>query len=256
MKDSPRMATGIDHVVIAVSDLDQTQADFTAAGFTVVPGGEHTNGETHNMLVAFADGSYFELIAWKNPVTPTPWLARLQDGEGLIDFALRSDDLHAEVDRLRAEGLNAPDPTPGGRTRPDGQRVDWENLRFDPETSPWLPFYCHSTNDRGLRVPSGEAAVHPNGVTGIASITIGVRDIAAAEREFMIVSDGKGGDGLQVGPTRIVLVAPIAEGDALSTAIANRGQVPIALELTTNNPSRAGLLDIDLTHGAAITLVS
>ncbi|MBA3379554.1 MAG: VOC family protein, partial [Chloroflexia bacterium] len=30
-----KMATGIDHIVIAVNELDQAVADYTAAGFTV-----------------------------------------------------------------------------------------------------------------------------------------------------------------------------------------------------------------------------
>jgi hypothetical protein len=146
------MATGIDHVVIAVNDLDQTITDFTSAGFTVLPGGVHANNETHNALVAFSDGSYFELIAWLDPATAsrTIWRERLAGGEGFVDFALRSVDLLDEVKRLREEGLDTPDPFPGGRTRPDGQRVEWLNLRFDEAEHPWLPFYCHSTNDRSF----------------------------------------------------------------------------------------------------------
>ena len=56
------MPIGIDHVVIAVNDLDATTRDFEGAGFTVVPGGEHKSGKSSNVLVAFQDGSYFELI--------------------------------------------------------------------------------------------------------------------------------------------------------------------------------------------------
>ncbi|MCW5883173.1 MAG: VOC family protein, partial [Anaerolineae bacterium] len=59
------MLKGIDHIVILVHDLAQAQADYAALGFTVVPGGEHTGGATHNARVAFADGSYVELLAFK-----------------------------------------------------------------------------------------------------------------------------------------------------------------------------------------------
>lgn len=257
------MATGIDHVVIAVNDLDVASDNFRAAGFTVVPGGEHANGETRNALVAFTDGSYFELIAWNDPATAstTPWLERLQDGEGFVDFALRSADLNAEVERLRLEGLPTPDPVPGGRTRPDGQQVEWQTLRFDADTHPWLPFYCHSTNDRGLRVPSGEEATHDNGVTGIESITIGVTDLAAAERDFAIVAGIEYESGAQgnrrefaVGTTRVILEAPSADASDLAQVSSQRGNVPIALDLRTTS-GEGGQLDLALTHGAPLTLV-
>ena len=250
------MATGIDHVVIAVNDLDQAIADFGAAGFTVVPGGTHASGETHNALIAFADGSYFELIAWLDPASAsrTTWLDHLEQGEGLVDFALRSADLQAEVDRLRAEGLDTPDPAPGGRTRPDGQRVEWLNLRFDEGNHPWLPFYCDSTNDRGLRVPSGTDAIHANGATGISSITVGVSDLAAAARDYAIVSGieyGSTGEASEkpefaIGTTHVILE---------DAGTGTRVNVPVALELVTTGDA-IGPLDQALTHGAAITLVA
>ena len=57
------MLTGIDHIVIAVPDLDVARKSYEALGFTVVPGGRHPVG-THNALIAFADGAYVELIAF------------------------------------------------------------------------------------------------------------------------------------------------------------------------------------------------
>lgn len=251
------MATGIDHIVIAVNDLDTAIANYTEAGFTVTPGGVHTGGLTHNALVAFADGAYFEIIAWIDPAnTPAnTWFRRLLHGEGLIDFALRSDDLVAEVDVLRAHGLDAPDPAPGGRTRPDGQRVEWMNLRFDEARYPGLPFYCHSTNDRGLRVPSGDAAVHPNGVTGVARIVIGVLDAEKTASEFAILAgspvtaDAEGRPSVAIGSTTVSLQQ--ADTD-LATVIADRGQVPIEVGLRSN--VQAGALDLALTHGARLVL--
>ncbi len=260
------MATGIDHVVIAVRDLDQATRDFTAAGFTVTPGGEHVNGVTHNVLIAFQDGSYFEIIAWKNPDAQqeNEWWRRLNLGEGFVDYALRTADLHAEVARLRAEGLEAPDPAPGGRLRPDGQRVEWETLRFDPAAHPSLPFWCHSTNDRSLRVPFGEQAVHENGATGIESITIGVSDLAAAAADYAIVAgiagtpqhaaDGTVSQAFQIGPVLVTLVQQIDATSAPGQAVTARGDAPLAI--TLNSPAaNLGPLDSGLTHGAAITIV-
>src|SRR5687767_3214453 len=102
------MPIGIDHIVIAVNDLDQTIADYTAAGFTVTPGGEHKGGASHNALVTFRDGAYFELIAFRaDKPHGTHWKETLKQGEGLVDYALRTNDLDQEVKDLRAAGLDA-----------------------------------------------------------------------------------------------------------------------------------------------------
>ena len=64
------MISAIDHIVILVHDLEAAVRDYTALGFTVVPGGEHADGRSRNALIAFADGSYLELIAFKDNLVP------------------------------------------------------------------------------------------------------------------------------------------------------------------------------------------
>lgn len=260
------MATGIDHIVIAVQDLERAVNDYEGAGFTVTPGGEHSNGVTHNALVAFADGTYFELIAWKRSGASgkADWWRRLQAGEGFVDYALRTDDLDAEVNRLRDAGLDVPDPESGGRLRPDGLRVEWRNLRFGPGSSPSLPFYCHSTNDRSLRVPSGGAAEHLNGVRGITGVTIGVVDIDAAARDYARLTESDGNevkpslDGavtarrFPVGGVWLELVSA-SPGSALATSIANRDEVPVQVTLSGLD-SRRGPIEPSLTHGANLII--
>src|SRR5579871_5065494 len=97
----------IDHIVVVVRDLASAVANYERAGFTVVPGGEHVGGATHNALVSFADGTYFELIAFKQADQPQEhrWWERLRKGEGLVDYALGSDDLNADADRIEHAGL-------------------------------------------------------------------------------------------------------------------------------------------------------
>jgi len=244
------MPTGIDHVVLAVRDLERATADFTAAGFTVAPGGEHTSGGTRNALVPFQDGSYLELIAWTQPDEPrdTAWWHRLRAGEGLIDFALRTDDLDAELSRLRASGLNVPDPEAGGRTRPDGQRVEWRNLHFGEGTAPSLPFYCHSTNERSLRVAGGEAAIHENRVTGIAGVTIGVSDLAAALRDYGRLTGSPGVSGqFTLGDSGAVLIGLVE----LTAGDPAWDDLPIEIILATNH-GPVGEIDPALTHGARL----
>ena len=76
------MLKGIDHLVIVVPELEAAVASYRGLGFTVVPGGRHPIG-THNALIAFADGSYLELIAFFEPNAQHRWYQRLQQGGGL-----------------------------------------------------------------------------------------------------------------------------------------------------------------------------
>src|ERR1700674_5736533 len=86
------MLTGIDHLVVVTADLESAIAGCEHLGFTVVRGGRHAAG-SHNALVAFADGSYIELIAFQDPASPHPWNVALAKGGGLIDFCAQTDDL-------------------------------------------------------------------------------------------------------------------------------------------------------------------
>ena len=97
------MFTGIDHVAIVVNDLESAIASYMRAGFTVVRGGKHPIG-THNALIAFADGSYLELIAFLKPNTDHPWQLALEKGSGIVDFCMATDDLAADVESMRRAG--------------------------------------------------------------------------------------------------------------------------------------------------------
>jgi len=104
----------IDHVVIAVRDLDQAAADFRALGFTLTPRGHHSIG-SQNHLIMFGS-TYIELL-WA-PVAH-PWLDYYRGfGEGLAAVALSTDDADAAA---RALGAKAPmdlsRPVEGGVAR-------------------------------------------------------------------------------------------------------------------------------------------
>src|SRR5271170_7808415 len=113
------MFTGIDHIAIVVNDLESAIASYTRAGFTVVRGGKHPIG-SHNALIAFADGSYFELIAFFKPNSGHRWQRALAKGSGIVDFCMSTDDLAADVDSMRRAGAKIDDPSPLTRDRPDG----------------------------------------------------------------------------------------------------------------------------------------
>jgi hypothetical protein len=258
------MVQSLDHIVIAVRDLATASADYAKTGFTVTPGGEHTGGATHNALVSFADGAYFELIAFKNPDQPQEhrWWSLLAKGEGLVDFALLSNDLIRESARLNTAGLAA-DPRDGGRLRPDGRLVAWRSFSLQSTPPTRLPFVIEDVTPRNLRVPDGTATIHPNGVTGVAGVVVAVTDLAQSNPAFaaLLESDGTPStssvDGASsarrfpLGGQWIELVQPAAGSD-LAQHLSTRGEGPYEIVLTGTG---ATTLPIAETHGARIRVV-
>src|SRR5215212_3536809 len=236
------MIRAIDHIVILVNDLAATVADYTALGFTVTPGGEHTGGATHNALVVFADDAYLELIAFKRPAPEHHWYRHSTLGEGLIDFALLPTMIEADLAATRERGLTIEGPFPGGRLRPDGQEVAWQTGRA---LTPDVPFLCGDITPRVLRVPDGAARVHANGVTGIAGLTVAVADLGASVaryRALLGTSEREGAPSdppsdartatFALGETAITLATPAGDGDTpLRARLASRGEGPFALIL-------------------------
>ncbi|HEV2129210.1 MAG TPA: VOC family protein [Thermomicrobiales bacterium] len=178
------MPSMLDHIVIVDRDLDTMVQQAESLGFTVVPGGQHAGGTTHNALIAFRDGSYIELIAFIDPEQRSThrWWTRLWKGGGLVDFALFCSDLEADVAEIRDRGLEIDEPVENGRLRPDGERLEWRQS-FPQEIAgeSGLPFLIEDITPRSLRVPSEEDQVtHRNGVTGIAGLTLLVDDLGNA----------------------------------------------------------------------------
>jgi catechol 2,3-dioxygenase-like lactoylglutathione lyase family enzyme len=261
------MVRGIDHIVITVRDLAAAADDYARMGFTVTPGGEHTGGATHNALVSFGDGAYFELIAFREPDRPQDhkWWAKFAKGEGTVDFALHTDDVAAEAARLGGSGIAVAGPQDGGRLRPDGQRIAWRNLSLDAPGAP-LPFVIEDVTPRELRVPPGAATEHALGVSGIAGLTLLAADLDRAAEPFAALLGMPG----EPAPCDIPGVRRArrfstdtswldlaeAEPDAadLRRHIAERGAAPyeIVLAAAEAGPS----LPVADTHGARIRIAS
>jgi catechol 2,3-dioxygenase-like lactoylglutathione lyase family enzyme len=264
------MIRGIDHIVILVSDLAAASADYASLGFTVLPGGEHTGGATHNALVIFADDTYLELIAFKRTEPGHRWWRHSATGEGLVDYALLPSAAEADIAAARARGVAYEGPADGGRLRPDGQQVAWQ-LGMPPTAD--LPFLCGDVTPRELRVPQGAVRQHPNGVTGIAGLTIAVNDLEASITRYRALlgrdpieppptsPPGARFAAFEIGSAAITLAAPTGEAvpdgaGSLRAHIAARGEGPYALALRTELAANAGSLDQGRTHDVPIELMA
>ncbi len=130
------MLIGIDHVLIAVEDLDIAVETYERLGFQVLRGGKHPNMGTHNALVPLADGTYLELIGvWDGELAAqaAPFvLAALERENRLARFVLASDNLDADVIAIRARGFDVGDAQAGEREAPTGKK--WRGARRFPPT--------------------------------------------------------------------------------------------------------------------------
>ena len=174
------MLRQLDHVVLVVRDLLAATADHRRRGFTVTPGGQHADGVTHNALITFVDGTYLEIVSFRDPARALThrWWKIAADGGGFADFALLSDGLNADAAAL-AELVKTP-PKEGGRIRPDGVELKWRTAVLKAP----LPFVIEDLTPRELRVPGGAAAEHANGATGIAAVVLGAVDISEVEWRY------------------------------------------------------------------------
>jgi catechol 2,3-dioxygenase-like lactoylglutathione lyase family enzyme len=253
------MLTGIDHLVVVVPELDAAVESYRGLGFTVEPGGRHPIG-SHNALIGFADGAYLELIAFFEPNAQHRWYQRLEQGGGLIDFCLQTDDLAADVRGLREAGIPLADPRPLSRVRPDGYQLRWV-LAIPESNGGVAPFLIEDQTPRGERVP--RATRHANGVTGIHCLTVAVRDVSTARQWFERAPGAKvapverpdlaaAGSRVTLGPHAIDFVAPRGAEGPLPEWLSARGPSVYAAALAGAVPG--GALSPARTLGARLSI--
>ncbi len=239
----------LDHIIVAVTDLEQAMADYGKLGFTVFYGGQHAGGVTHNALICFADGSYIELIAPTDPATPPQSSPYLGAGSGFAGFALLADDLAAVAERLDAEDLPFAGPTVGGRERTDGVSLQWESLFLRDSIA---PFVITDVTPRRLRVPDDpEKLIHANRATGIGVVEVATPDAALTQAQYA---------ALLGQPERVELASAEALRYALDSAVLILRPAPRMDDLARPAPVRcqlrrgagqmAGPIAVALTHGA------
>jgi catechol 2,3-dioxygenase-like lactoylglutathione lyase family enzyme len=253
------MLLGIDHIVIAVRNLDAAARNYTQLGFTVVPGGQHPVG-THNALIAFADGSYIELIAFYRDNRDHRWWDALQRGEGLVDFCMQTDDLIGDTARLRAAGVKIEDPVPWSRTRPDGYQLKWVLSLARDEHRGVAPFLIQDETPREERIPRETA--HRNGAVGIATITVAVADLSQVSHWYRsaLGVDGTAvkhldvdtqGVAFKISPHKLEFLTPGGKGP-LARRLEQNGPSPYAATLRSTAQKKPPF-DPRLTHGAMLS---
>lgn len=260
----------IDHMVIVVKDLDTATKDFESLGFQVKAGGKHSSGRSHNALVGFNDGAYFELYAFigSGEGGNHRWWEALERGGGFSDFCLAADNLKEDAARANAAGLNYTPPFDMGRQRPDGQMVEWILTSAPRDGATFMPFMIEDKTPRSLRVPTGDEAVHPNGVNGVAEVVVAVKNVDAAAAAYKAllglepsgVADVSGLDAkgvtFKLGNQSIVLAQPNGDGSPLAAHLKHHGtDFPYRIALRSSDESKHGVLDQEKAGNSRISIV-
>jgi hypothetical protein len=150
----------LDHVLIAVTDLDAAGREFEARhGLASVAGGRHPGWGTANRIVPLGD-TYLELVAAVDAAEAADspfgrWVAAAQTGRPL-GWAVRTQQLDVIAGRL---GLAV---TTGSRRRDDGLVLQWRLAGMEQAIAdPALPFFIEWTD--GTPLPGRTAADHRDG---------------------------------------------------------------------------------------------
>jgi hypothetical protein len=236
----------VDHVTAAGSSLKQLQAALSAIGIETVYGGAHSNGATEMALVSFPDGSYLELMAPQAHADPqalerNPWAKVMKTDGGPCAWAVREQDVAAEVQRLRAAGIAVAAPVRNGRQRPDGVRLDWETAQVGTQPNgTFFPFLIHDFTPREQRAfPQGKPLNKDFG--GVAKVVIAVHDLDASVERYSQaygiplpikeVDRGFGAHLALLGGVPVVLAQPLTPDSWLAQRLAQFGEAPCAFVL-------------------------
>lgn len=242
---------GIDHIVIAVRNLDAAAQRYESLGFTLTPRARHnTDMGTSNRLAQFPGGNFIELLEVDRPETLLPHdfsttpgrfsfgahnRKFLETGEGLSMLVLAGTDCRADAAAFAADGIGTFQPYEFERqaTLPDGSRVTVAfGLAF--AASPAMPriafFTCHNKTPEHFWKPAFQS--HANGAQRIAAVYIAAES-PAEHKPFVAaftggaITDIPGGFRASCGVQELLVLDPHHIKDIAPDARIDLGQGPV-----------------------------
>lgn len=209
-----RHLLGIDHVVIAVRDLDRAEDRWSSLGFRLTPRGYHTLGSQNHCLMF--GGNYIELLAVPKPHPATQHFSDfLAAGDGLASIALATDDARGAYAELAEAGLKPSEPVDFSRPviLPEGSRdASFRIVHLPAAATPGShTFLCqHFTREVVWRPEYLENALGVTGLAGVSVLSGDVNGSAGAYANLFNVSPQPIAEGWRVDTGG----APIAITDA------------------------------------------
>jgi hypothetical protein len=137
--------TAIDHLVYGVANLDGGISDLAGrTGVRPAPGGRHVGRGTANAILGLGGASYLEVLG-PDPLARSAADYPLAFGIGelsqprLVGWALRTSELEAKADSMRAKGWDPGNIEEMERETADGGRLRWR-LTVRREEAQVTPF--------------------------------------------------------------------------------------------------------------------
>jgi hypothetical protein len=254
---------GLDHVAIAVRDLEATQKSYQKLGFGRPSPGKLPNG-IQNANYYFKDTTYLETMsAWD--AKKAPWLARFtKHHEGAYFLALCVHSAEETAAFLAKRGFETMPPRPGtiqapGDKAPTGEL--WKTLFF--KRSPFPPgsffFIAYGQKVRQnlfdrlkVREIRRRYFFHPNTALGIRAVWMGVKDADAVARTFdrmglpagrsvELAALGARGKLVEAGIGAILVLEPSRPDGKLAAFLASRGEGLFGLSIQVRHLKMARL---------------
>ena len=130
------MISTLDHLIIAVKDLDQAEKNYKKIlGTNPVWRGRHKSLGTANSIFNFKN-TYLELLTSDGEGLGAELIKNLiqENGEGLAGIVFGVDDMLQTVQQLKQEGYQISDPAEGEGSDDETNKVrKWHNLFLPPE---------------------------------------------------------------------------------------------------------------------------
>jgi hypothetical protein len=250
------------HAMCVVPTSDAGAVAYRHLGFTVHVGGRHTIG-TQNSVVPLQRGYlevlsiYDEASARRSPRRRAIVEYIEREAGGLIGFALRTDTMEADVERLTDAGLAYGGPVGAERTTPGGTVLKWRVLRPTPQPCPALmPILV--TGDASTPPFAG----NPNTIAAAGGISVVSHDPQQLIDSYRVLLDGdpageKSRDDLgavatvfEVDGFAIEILRPTGPGIATRT-LDRQGAGPVELHLLADDlDAVAGPLGLAVSQNA------
>jgi hypothetical protein len=192
--EPPRI--GLDHLPVAVRDLEAASATYRALGFALKPGRPHANG-IRNAHVKFPNGAGIELLTVPAAVDPlsTKYVEMIRAGDGPAFLSFHARNTAALHAALRAGGYPFSDA--GGLT----------DLQ-----SPELGFLFWIQDNRSP-TDRPEHFAHPNGATALGAVWIATGDGDGLARLLVALGGRQERREVLAPDTVEATVITLAEGD-------------------------------------------
>lgn len=255
----------IDHVVLAVRDLDRAAANYERLGFTLTPRAAHEDRMgTSNRLAQFARKNFIELLEVDRPdglarhdFTASPRFFSFGDynrlavgeREGLSMLVFAGDDARADIRSFSAADLPTYAPFDFERYAklPDGTQATVSfSLAFvqSPEMPKVAFFVCENRAQDYFWKPEYQS--HASGAAGIVAVYLSSRDPGRDAAFVNRMFDGEvrptsGGFGIACGPSqelRVLTPEAIAKRDSSFEGIQTGTPILAGIALAAHSSQR------------------